>query len=327
MSLESMKSRLNYQGGTSPQSRMINDKLKSMLFATKHSYQAANFQIWSEQEAPIVRGLFNPVTQTENFDTKMISTEFKHNYKVGTYFRWENTDTYWICFLQDKTELAYFRGECRQCNFKVKWVDKDRRLLETLVSVIGPSEAHLRKSSSMQAKVAEDFPNAGIKVLAQDNPLNRGFFHRYQIFLIQNTAYIVEQIDTLSLPGILQLQATEHYANLVEDDIEHNIRNVYNVQPIIPEHPTEYAIEGSLTIKPQIDAVYNTSLRGGQWVIIENMNLSINAKRNPATLVGDVTKCPITVVWNSMKSGMFTLGYLMPNGDMYQKAIFVESLF
>lgn len=327
MSLEGMKRRLNHAGGDAQQDRMIKDKLRTMLGATKYSYQAAKFSVWGPDCPPTFVGLFNPVTHNENFDTKMISTEFKNGVKVGTYFHWENTNTHWICFMQDKTELAYFRGECRECNFKVQWVDKDKRLLETLISVIGPSATQIRTSSSMQAKLAEDFPNANLKILVQDNPANRGFFVRYQTMIIQGTAFIIEQVDALSMPGVLQLQATEHYANLIEDDVESNISNAWNVQPIIPEYPTDYAIEGPLTVKPQLDTVFTTPMSGGTWIVIENQDLPMNAKRNPATLITDVTQSSITVVWDSMKSGMFTLGYKMPSGQIYQKAVLVESLF
>lgn len=38
MSLESMKKRLDFHGGAAQQDRMIKDKLRSMLSATKYSY-------------------------------------------------------------------------------------------------------------------------------------------------------------------------------------------------------------------------------------------------------------------------------------------------
>lgn len=328
MSLANMTARLRFQGGAKQHDRMIESKLRSMLVATKYSYQAGEFQLWSSDNTPKFVGLFNPVTNTENFDTKMISTEFCNNVKVGSYFEWKDTKTYWIVFLRDLTELAYFRGECRMCNFKVQWVNEDQRLYETLISVIGPSATQLRTSSSMQAKVAEDFPNANLKLLVQDNPLNRKYFTRYQTFLIQGTAYQIEEVDRLSMPGVIQLQATEYYANRIDDDIEKNIRNAWNVQPIIPEYPTDYAIEGPLTVKPQIDAEFTTMMRGGEWFIVENYDLSPNQQKNPATiLTADISSPTIIVHWNSMKSGMYTIGYRMPSGQIYQKSVLVESLF
>lgn len=330
MSLELMKRRLNYAGGAAQQDRMINDKLRSMLSATKYSYQAAKFQRWTalEDQEPIFSGLFNPVTVNENFDTKLISTDFNNKIRPGDYFEWKNTGTYWICFLQDKTELAYFRGQCRECNFKVQWADKDRRRLETLISVIGPSATQLRTSASAQAKTAQDFPTANLKCLVQNNPQNRAFFHRYQVILINQIAYQIEMIDELSMPGVLQLQINEYYSNLIEDDVEMNIRNAWNIQPIIPQYPTDYAIQGPLVVKPQEDAVFETMMTGGEWMILENVGLAMNQKPLPAKILTSVYESPVTIIWDSLKSGMYTLGYQMPNGgQLYQKAVYVESLF
>ena len=327
MGLESMKSRLIYQGGAEQQNRMIQDKLKSMLSATKYSYQAAKFKEWSANPKKEVAGLFNPISKNENFDTRMISVEFNKGFQVGTYFEHINTNTYWIVFLQNIGELAYFQGECRRCNWSISWVDGDQVRLETLASVIGPSATQLRTSSSMQAKVSEDFPNANLKILIQDNPDNRVFFTRYQTFILDNTAYIIEHIDRLSMPGVIQMQATEHYSNLIEDDVEENIRNAWNIQPIIPQHITDFAIDGPLTVKPQFEATFTTPYNGGHWVIVENMNLPLGRAGLPAVFLGDsITEQSITVVWNTMKSGLYTIGYIMPDGMLYQRSVLVESL-
>lgn len=325
MSLESMQRRLTYQGGSAQQDRMIKEKLRSMLSATKYSYQAARFSEYPALDKEY-RGLFNPVTQTESFDTKMVSVPYDTNYKVGSIFQWKNTDTLWIIFLQDKTELAYFRGECRRCDYKVNWVDGDRQLQEALMSVIGPTTPSLRTSSSMQAKVAEDFPNSNLKILIQDNDTNRAFFFRYQVFLIQGIAYKIEEVDTLSMPGIIQLNATEHYANLMEDDVEENVRNAWNVQPIVPTHLTDYMIDGPSTVKPYFEAGFEALTTGGQWVIVENMNRT-DGKGIPTKFVEyDNTGKTIHVFWDSPKSGGYTIGYQTANGQLYQRYVVVESM-
>lgn len=326
MSLAEMKRRLDYQGGYKQQDRMIRDKLKSMLSATKYSYQAARFSEYPDYPAEY-KGLFNPVTQNESFDTKMISIPFDAGFKVGSIFHWKNTDTHWICFLQDKTELAYFRGECRRCDHEVNWVDVDQELQTTLLSVIGPTAPTLRTSSSMQAKVAEDFPNANLKMLVPDSERNRGFFHRYQTFLIQGFAFQIEQIDFLSMPGVIQLNATEHYANLIEDDVEQNIRNAWNIKPIETRHSSEYFIQGPSFVKPYYEARFEAITIGGEWVIVEHMNLGPKDKRLPVKFIeSDTFQKTITVMWDDPRRGNYTIGYKMPNGQLYQRYIEVESL-
>lgn len=52
--------------------------------------------------------------------------------------------------------------------------------------------------------------------------------------------------------------------------------NTWNVQPVIPEYPTEYGIEGPLTIKPQFKAEFKAIVAGGEWIIVENLDLPNN---------------------------------------------------
>jgi len=54
-----------------------------------------------------------------DYDTKLISIPFESGFKVGTVFNWEETDTHWICYSQDRTELAYFKGSCRRCDYVI----------------------------------------------------------------------------------------------------------------------------------------------------------------------------------------------------------------
>ena len=63
MSLESMKQRLTFHGGAAQQDRMIKDKLRSMLSATKYSqlsvsesgYSLSNFE--PSADASAARGM------------------------------------------------------------------------------------------------------------------------------------------------------------------------------------------------------------------------------------------------------------------------------
>lgn len=327
MSLESMKQRLTFHGGAAQQDRMIKDKLRSMLSATKYSYQAARFNKYPDYPKEW-RGLFNRETQTQDYDTKMISIPWDSGYKVGDVFRWENTGTLWIIFLKELTELAYFRGHCRRCDWKVQWVNKDRQVCETPISVIGPTNPNLESINNGQAGASIDVPNGNLVVLVTDNDQNRAYFDRNQQFLLLGRTYQVEQIDPISMPGVIQINATEHYTNLIEDDVEENLINAWNVQPIITEHTTDYGIDGPLTIKPGQEVKYEAIVSGGYWVIMENEGPPNFPRPIPATFVElDTAQKVIHVKWTEMTSGSFTLGYKMPNGTIYQRHIIVESLF
>ena len=56
------------------------------------------------------------ITQLKPGD-KIISIGFEHDFKTGDVFEWCNTGTYWLIYLQDLTELAYFRGDIRKCSY------------------------------------------------------------------------------------------------------------------------------------------------------------------------------------------------------------------
>jgi len=208
-----------------------------------------------------------------DFDTKMISTEYKNGYRVGDIFCWRNTGEFWIIYTQDKTELAYFRGECRRCDYRLHWVDGEKQVRETLVSVVGPTATQLRTSSSMQASIAEDFPNANLTILTTDNEQNREYFQRYQTLVLKGVTYKIENIDNISMPGVIQMAAYEYYTNLIETDVEQDLPNAWNVQPIIDEedeHLTDYGILGEKFIKPLFEYTYEAIVAGGEWFIAEN---------------------------------------------------------
>lgn len=318
-----MKRRINYYGGAAQQDRMIRDRLWTLMRATKHSYQAARFNRYPEYEKEVV-GVFNPVTVNQDYDTKMISTPFNSGYKVGDVFRWENTQTLWIIYNQNLTELAYFRGSARRCNYMVRWVNGERELCETPISVIGPSMPdHTRMINGMMAG-SFIVPSGNLICLVTDNQKNRGYFHDDQTFIILGISYRVTNIDRLSMPGVIQIHATEYTTNMIEDDVEEDIRNAWNIQPIIPEHQSEYGIEGPVSVKPYEEAEFTAIVKGGTWFIAENRE---GGKRLPAKFVEyDCSQKVVHVYWDAPQRGGYTLLYELPDGTRYERYILVESL-
>lgn len=302
---------------------MIRDRLWTLMRATKHSYQAARFNRYPEYEKEVA-GVFNPVTVNQDYDTKMISTPFDSGYKVGDVFRWENTQTLWIIYNQNLTELAYFRGSTRRCNYMVRWVNGERELCETPISVIGPSMPdHTRMINGMMAG-SFIVPSGNLICLVTDNQKNRGYFHDDQTFIILGISYRVTNIDRLSMPGVIQIHATEYTTNMIEDDVEEDIRNAWNIQPIIPEHQSEYGIEGPVSVKPYEEAEFTAIVKGGTWFIAENCE---GGKRLPVKFVEyDCSQKVVHVYWDAPQRGGYTLLYELPDGTRYERYILVESL-
>ena len=129
-----MAKRLQYDGGFAEQNRMIKEKRRTLDKATLYSYQGAwvkrqiyDFEPTMEgvKEAPPVRALINPNKLKQDYDDKIISVGYEHHFECGDIFEWKGTETYWLIYLQDLTELAYFRGDIRKCSHQINWEDEN----------------------------------------------------------------------------------------------------------------------------------------------------------------------------------------------------------
>ena len=113
--IQHMSARLRQHGGHLQQERMILDKKRSLDRAIWNSYQGAEIKINNDNKP--IRCLINPNKLKQDYDDKIISIGFEHGLKCGDVFEWLNTNTHWLVYLQDLTELAYFRGDIIKCSY------------------------------------------------------------------------------------------------------------------------------------------------------------------------------------------------------------------
>ena len=311
------------KGGFSQQDRMIRDKRRSLDKAMLHSYQAAwvKKQIYDFEpvmdgvrEADPVRALINPNKLKQDYDDKIISIGFEHDFRPGDIFEWCNTGTYWLIYLQDLTELAYFRGDIRKCSYEIEWVDAEGERQRSFIAVRGPVETKV--NFIQKHGISIDNPNYTLSILMPKTKATLDYFKRYSKFYLQDneTCWRVTAVDSISTPGILEITAIEYYANETEDDIDNGIVGGM-VKPIenpnTPEEESE--IIGETFIKVKKTYSYSCAA-GDQWHVDRKYPVVIEA--DPA----DSNK--IILKWNSSYSGQFDL-YC---GDL-SKTIIVESLF
>ena len=309
-----MRERLRARGGTVQQARMIKDKKEALKRAIKYSYQGAQVQAIGKSEPAIA--LINPNTVKQDYDDKVISIDFDYDYSVGTVFEWSNTGTKWLIYLQDLTELAYFKGDIRKCNYEIKWEDKDdegkTHKYTTYVALTGPSEKKI--DSSITEGISLDSPNYSLHFYMPNNEYTSKYFDRYTKFYLQGlpTCWRIEAVDRISMPGILEVYAYEYYANEHEDNIQEGIVGDLIVEPIIP-NDTEHPIKGNVFIKPKQVCVYTCEGAGpDSWSWDTKMPIKkISTNGNQ-----------ITIKWDASYSGQFDL-YC----NQVKKTIVVESLF
>lgn len=336
-----MERQLDARGGYGQQDRMIADKRRTLNRALLYSYQSAwikkqlyDFQPAMEgaREADPVRALINPNKVKADYDEKIISIGFEHKIAPGDVFEWCNTKTYWLVYLQDLTELAYFRANIRKCSYEIAWEDEDGKYQRTYIALRGPVETkieYIQKNG-----ISTDRPNFSLNILLPKNTANLKKFKRYSKFYLQglvegenNTCWRVEAINTMSIPGIIEINAVEYYANEHEDDLENGIVDGLIAKPIDPNEGNELAgnIIGETFIKPKKDYIYyiESSLYGNWYV----SNKSWPIKMEP--FEDEQGRTAIKIRWNSTYSGQFDLWFGDEDGPLldYKKTIIVESLF
>lgn len=310
--LNLMQARLAVRGGDVQQDRMIKDKRETLDRVVLYSYQGA--KVRDINSDIIARALINPNKVKQDYDDKIISIGYEYGYQPGTVFEWVNTGTKWLIYLQDLTELAYFKGDIRKCSYKIKYKAENGEVISTYAAIRGPVETkidYIQKNG-----ISLDNPNHSLSLLMPKTEENLKYFRRYSEFYLQDIAkgdvpicWRVEATDTISMPGILEVTAVEYYANETEDNIEEGIVEG-NIQEI--EVPVEETIEGEIFIKPKKTYVYKyLGDENASWVYDTRLPLEVN-----------INGKELTLKWTTTYNGQFDLQY----GDKV-KTIVVETLF
>lgn len=301
-------------GGNSQKERMIRDKRRSLDRAVMNSYQAAEVLREDAECREPVRALINPNKLKQDYDDKIISIGFEYNFKCGDVFEWLGTNTHWIIYLQDLTELAYFRGDIRKCSHEIAWEDEDG-IHKTYAAIRGPVETQI--NFIQKHGISVDRPNYSLSILMPKNEYTQKYFKRYSKFYLQGepTCWRVEAIDWISTPGILEVIAEEYYANETEDNIDAGIVGSLIEEPKDPNKGESMQILGETFIKVKKDYTFRFD---GTYAAIWEVD-----KKYPVELILD-SEDPRNVIvkWTSSYSGQFELKY----GD-YSKTIVVQSLF
>ena len=307
--------RLNHQGGNLQQNRMIKDKRRSLDRALVYSYQGADVRKIDSTSDDYVRALINPNKLKQDYDDKIISVGYEHHFECGDIFEWKGTETYWLIYLQDLTELAYFRGDIRKCSHQINWEDENGKH-STYAAIRGPVETKI--NYIQKHGISVDTPNYSLNILLPKTVDTLSYFQRYNKFYLADdelkVCWRIEAIDWLSMPGILEINAVEYYANEFEDNLEDGTVGTLKTEPINPNNSfIEDTIVGETFIKPKREYEYEyIGNLVGKWSIKENY---------PIKLVQDGKK--VKLRWLNTYSGQFDLIY----ADCFKKTIVVQSLF
>lgn len=312
-----MKRRLEVAGGTTQQERMIFDKRRSLDRALIYSYQGANIRILGKSDDIHIRGLINPDKLKQDYDDKILSIPFETGIEAGDIFEWVGTHTYWLVYLQDLDELAYFRSEIRRCRYEIEFKDENDQIHSTWAAIRGPVETKIDYIQKHQISI--DRPNYSLHILMPSTDDNISYFKRYNRFYIKDSdiCWRVEASDYISTPGVLEINAVEYYANK-DTDSEGIAGNLIINKPENPNTSLidTIVISGPTFIKPKTEYTFTATCQDiYEWSV---------DTRYPVRMVVDSTDPhKVSIQWLRALSGQFDLHY----GHKYTKTIVVESLF
>lgn len=299
MSLEDLKTRLNYYGGKKAQDRLIRDKAWSLSKPLLYSYQAATAILSDSRE---FRCLINPNKLTLEEDDKIISIQFKdvclnHDtdliedipLKVGDIIQWKENQTYWLIYLQYLQEKAYFRGAMRLCNEEIMINDIPYR-----VYLRGPSEKNIEWIQESHSLFNE--LNYSLKMYISADENTKQNLKRFSIIKINNNPWEVQTVDSITNQGILIVYLKEYFSQEID------IKSEDNFEIPEPEDITKPYIKGEAILYPYDIKEYTIqNLSGGEW-ITGNDNISIISSNDNR----------VTIEVTTGKSGKTKLIYRTP---------------
>lgn len=311
--------RMRQQGGHLQQERMIKDKRRSLQHAIWYSYQGAEIRKIDATDKKPYRALINPNKLTQDYDNKILSIGFEYNVKVGDIFEWVGTNTHWIVYLQDLTELAYFRGNIRRCSYQIAWQNDVGDIYTTYAAIRGPVETRINYIQKHEISI--DTPNHSLNILMPSNDETLKYFKRYSKFYLQGSdiCWRVEGLDWISTPGILEVAAVEYYANESEDNINNGIVGGLMVKE---ENPNDIEIESIIVGETFIKVKKEYSFKYEGMDNLESQTWYVDPKIPVSLQINPDDPTEVRLIWNATYSGQFDLHY-----GKYIKTIIVESLF
>ncbi|AXF52480.1 MAG: Ig domain protein [Caudoviricetes sp.] len=309
--LDNLRTRLEYNGGTAAQDRMIQAKLNTLKKALLYSYQAQTITLSDGRK---FRCLINPDKTKPDYDCKIISIPYKDiclgrdnkkkyptektskgeeeiGLKAGDVFRWDDTNTYWIVYLEKLEEKAYFRGEIYKCEEFIEINNKKYH-----VYIRGPVETTTQWNQKKGVNWNDLNYSLIIYITKDENTLD--YFHRFKEVTIGDKNWKVKTVDTYSADGIIEVCLGEWYTNSIEKySVKHqskqdDIKDIVNKDGVY--------ISGKDVVDPFSTEEYKIhNLFNGNWEIDNKKKAKIIEKTGNTVIVQII----------SGKSGNFNLIY------------------
>lgn len=230
--------------------------------------------------------------------------EVATNIKEGDVIEWKETKSHWLVYLQRLEETAYFRADLRRCRYQIE-LDNGSKYW---ISIKGPSEGSIdweQKSNNYFNKL-----NHTIQMFITQNKETMDYFHRFNKIMINSEPWEVQGVDSISMPGILEVHLKETYNNTPETDIDAAVHAAIDVIEI--DEKDETYIHGPNEVYPYEVHEYQLKNYIGEPGIWKLVNMS---RKNMAKLMyANDTSVNVNILTG--KSGDLELVYETAQGEV-----------
>ena len=252
MSRRTLASRIQYAGG-SQLSRINKNKLWSLKQALKNDYQTHIIRTDSQEAWPC---LINKNNLKPDYDKEYISVEFGSGLQAGDTFEDLGDGSHWMIYLPIVTETAYLRSEIIRCRYSLDINGKTY-----WIYFQGPTETDIRWNLKKNKTMNSLNLSGTIYIKLDDNTVN--FFNRFTHIQIAGHTWEIQVTDSISVPGILELEIQEYFDSLSED------------LPSI-EVTDQNGIVGPIEVKQDVEVGYMLSNNNNEdWTITGNPRVQI----------------------------------------------------
>lgn len=291
MSLETLKTRVNYLGGDSL-NRIKQQKLKSFYAALKNDY---NSRLIITPLGESFQALINDDNTKPDYDKRYISVDYAAQLSPGDVVECIDDNTHWMIYLQDLVEIAYFKSEIIRCRYQLTIDNTDY-----WIYFQGPTETAIRWN--LKNSINWNDLNFSGTVYIKKDELTQDYFNRFTKLKIDGHTWQVKVVDTLTVPGIIELEVQEYFDSLTEDLIEVKLID------------TDNEISGPQQVYPYENYHYSINNTNGRFSIDNDKAKIINQENG---------ECEIEII--SSKKGNFNLIYTVDE-DIYTLSITILSL-
>jgi len=220
MSLKTLSARLQYQGGNAL-GRINQQKLNSLRAALKNDYNSRLIKTPLCEAWPALINLNN---LKPDYDKKILSVEYDAGLEAGDVFEILDDCTHWMVYLPILTETAYLRSEIIRCRYTIKIDDT-----EYWIYFQGPTETDIRWFQKRGININE--LNLSGTIFIKLNKQTREFFERFTHIKVDGHIWEVQVTDSISVPGILEVEVQEYYDNPIAELPE--IKKTDDIESII----------------------------------------------------------------------------------------------